>query len=61
MEINPDFEGRLSLRTSSGDIKSRVSADIETSSDSRLVASMGEGKGRLNVSTSSGDIRITRY
>ncbi len=61
VEINPEFEGRLSLRTSSGDINSRVSADIETLSDSRLVASMGEGKGRLNVATSSGDIRITRY
>jgi DUF4097 and DUF4098 domain-containing protein YvlB len=61
VEINPDFEGRLSLRTSSGDINSRISADIETLSDSRLVASVGEGNGRLNVSTSSGDIRITRY
>lgn len=61
VEINPDFSGRLLLKSASGNINSRISADLESLSDSRLAGMVGDGKGRLNVSTSSGDIRITRY
>ncbi|MEE9554332.1 MAG: DUF4097 family beta strand repeat-containing protein [candidate division Zixibacteria bacterium] len=61
VEISSEFTGRLSLRSNSGDISSRVSGDLETVSDSRLVANVGDGSGRLKVVTSSGDIRVTRY
>lgn len=61
LEISRDFAGRISLRSVSGDINSRVSGDIETLTDSRLVATVGDGNGRLKVSTSSGDIKVTRY
>lgn len=61
IEINPNFAGRLSLRSSSGGISSQVSGEIETVSDSKLIASVGAGNGRLKVITSSGDIRVTRY
>lgn len=61
VEISSDFAGRLSLRSVSGDINSRVSGEIESVSDSRLLARVGDGNGSLNVVTSSGDIRVTRY
>ncbi len=61
MEINPEFEGRISLRSNSGSINSRLSADIDSFSDSRLSGKMGNGSGRLEISTTSGDITIDRY
>lgn len=61
VELSPGFKGRLSLRSSSGSINSRVTGNIESVSDTKLIASTGDGRGQLNVSTSSGDIRITGY
>jgi hypothetical protein len=61
VELSSGFKGRLSLRSTSGSINSRVAGDIESLSDTKLIASTGDGKGQLNVSTSSGDIRITGY
>jgi len=61
IEISPDFAGRLSLRSSSGDINSQITGNIEAISDTKLIASVGEGRGNLKVVTTSGDIRVARY
>ncbi len=61
LEITDDFAGRISLKSSSGTIKSGLSGNIDYLTDSRVRGDVGNGSGNLKVTTSSGDIRISGF